>query len=111
MPWPYPRTDVLTFSGGYTQNKVNQADERSTFGGASLSRLWAGWQETFALNFRREHFKVGLDEGIANFLTPDASWTRLRTNDPMDPNKGRRLRFRISGAQKNVLSAASSSIS
>jgi len=107
IPWPYPRTDVVTLTTGYTIENIENTEERTAFIGAGLSRLWAGWQMNYGIQFRRERFKVGLDGANSSFLVPAASWTNLVTNDPIDPTNGRRLIFSASGAHENVLSAAS----
>src|SRR5207249_2093987 len=77
IPWPYPKTDVLTLQTGYTRQHTVTADERTGLLGASLARIWAGWHEAFGLNFRRDKFSVGVDQGIENFLVPDASWSHV----------------------------------
>jgi translocation and assembly module TamA len=107
MPWPYPRTDVLTFSTGYTETREVTSTQQTALAGVHLSRLWAGWQEAFALQYRREKWEVGIDNARSGFLVPEASWNRLRTNDPIDPTRGRRLAFRVAGAHEQVFSAAS----
>lgn len=107
MPWPYPRTDVFTLSSSYTETHTTISDEITSAGGAVLSRIWAGWQEAFALQIRREKWNVGLDNGLSTLLVPEASWNRLRLDDPIDPGNGRHLRFRASGAHESALSDAS----
>ncbi len=105
MPWPYPRSDVLTLSSGYTSTKTTTSEERAGFVGAAFSRLWAGWQENFSLNAKREKWQVGTDSATATYLVPEATWSRLRTNNPIDPTDGSRLRFRGSLANRALLSA------
>lgn len=107
VPWPYPRSDVLTLTAGYARIEANDTRERTVLAGPSWSRLWAGWQQTVALLYRFENFDVGLDAGEAGFLTPEAAWSRYRSNDPIDPSSGRRLRYRASLASEDVLSDAS----
>jgi translocation and assembly module TamA len=107
IPWPYPRTDVLTLGTGYTQQNVASIDEKAYHVGVDLSRLWAGWQYAFGLQFRRQQFTVGLDHGIGHFLVPSGNWSRLLADDPVDPKKGWRLLWHIEGAQQSVLSTTS----
>ena len=106
IPWPYPRSDVLTVSAGYTRNQTAIAEERTMAGGLNLSRLWAGWQEAFQLQYRRAKFTVGLEQGSPGLLVPEASWTRIRTNDPIDPKDGSKLLFDVSGAHRSIASDA-----
>lgn len=105
VPWPYPRSDVLTASTGYTARKTVTSEERTGFVGLAWSRLWAGWQTNVSLNARREKWQVASDSAVATYLVPEASWSRLRTNDPIDPTDGSRLRFRGSLAHEALLSA------
>jgi translocation and assembly module TamA len=105
VPWPYPRSDVLTASTGYTARKTVTTEERTGFVGLAWSRLWAGWQTNVSLNARREKWQVASDSALATYLVPEASWSRLRTNDPIDPTDGSRLRFRGSLANEALLSA------
>lgn len=107
IPWPYPRTDVLTVSGGYAMVKTDVSEQETRLAGVGLARIRAGWQENFAVFYRRERFEVGSDQGHDGFLVPEASWSRLRVNDPVDPSDGGRLRFRISGASQALFSAVS----
>jgi len=107
VPWPYPRTDVLTLSSGYKYTELPINIEETEFVGVGLSRLWAGWQENFGLNFRRETFHIGIDHGVGNLLVPDATWTRLQSDDPIDPRGGRRLRFTVAVSHTAVVSRTS----
>src|SRR6185503_3000582 len=75
VPWPYPRTDVLTLTAGYARIKNQDEFQKTRRIGPSWSRLWAGWQQSVSLIYSREDFEVGLDRGIAHFLAPDASWS------------------------------------
>ena len=105
IPWPYPRSDVMTASTGYSARKTVTTEERTGFVGLAWSRLWAGWQTNVSLNAKREKWQVASDSALATYLVPEGSWSRLRTNDPIDPTDGSRLRFRASLANEALLSA------
>jgi translocation and assembly module TamA len=107
IPWPYPRTDLLTLSTGYAWVKTLTSTSRTSQVGAMWSRGWHDWQQTVALNYRRENFEVGLDHGLSNLLIPEATWSWLRSNDPVSPSDARRLRFRVSAADEAVVSKSS----
>ncbi len=108
IPWPYPRSDVVTLTTGYAIEKnVEAAEERTAFVGARLARLWAGWQMNYGVQYRREQFEIGLDGGNARFLVPSANWSNVVSNDALDPTNGRRLIFSVSGAHESLLSTAS----
>ena len=106
IPWPYPRTDLLTLQTGYAQQQINGSNERTLHVGGDLARLWAGWQYAYGLEFRRQNFTIGLDNGIGHFLVPQGTWSRLMTDDPVNPRDGARLVMHLEGAERSVLSSA-----
>jgi translocation and assembly module TamA len=106
IPGPYPRTDTLSFNLAYDRQITNTLDTKSGLVGAQYTRLLGSWNETFALNFQRENYKVGLDKGVSNLLVPSAGLERVRADDRIDTTNGDRLRFTLQGTAKNALSDA-----
>jgi translocation and assembly module TamA len=106
IPGPYPRTDTLSFNLAYDRQITDVLDSKSGLVGAQYSRLLGSWNETFALNFQRENYKVGLDNGVSNLLVPSAGLERVRADDRIDTTNGDRLRFTLQGTAKNRLSDA-----
>ena len=107
IPWPYPRTDLLTYAIGYVRTETETSEEETGLAGVTWSRAPTNWQETYSVTFRRERFTVGLDQGLSNFLLPEATWSRMSSDSPIAPANGRRLRLHLVGAHEQVLSAAS----
>ncbi len=63
-------------------------------------------REAFSLNWQREDFTVGLDDGISELVVPGASWERVEADDRIFPLDGYRLRLRLQGAHESLLSDA-----
>lgn len=107
IPGPYPRTDVLTFQVGYADLRPETSRSQSALVGVGLTQARGSWREAFGLNFQREDFEVGLDEGISELLIPQASWNQVKADDRISATKGHRLQLDLKGADESLLSNAS----
>jgi translocation and assembly module TamA len=107
IPWPYPRTELLTVSGGYQDLDPQTSRSKTLRVGASLARGRGGARETYALTFQREDFEVGLDEGTSELLMPEVTWSFVRADDRIFTTRGMRVRARLRGAGERVGSDAS----
>ena len=107
IPWPRARTDLLTLGTGY-QDITTVTSQTKTFqSGVSLSRLLGKWRAVPALNYRREKFTVGVDQGTVATLAPEGTWSRIRVDDPLYVKNGDRLRLNVRGASEGMLSDVS----
>jgi len=107
IPGAYPRTDVLTFSLGYSDLRTDTSESQSSLVGVGLTQARGNWREALALNLQREDFKVGLDKGRSDLLIPQATWTRVRADDRISATHGDRVEFTLRGADESLLSKAS----
>ncbi|HEV2852572.1 MAG TPA: autotransporter assembly complex family protein [Thermoanaerobaculia bacterium] len=107
IPGPYPRTDVLSFNLGYQRQDTDTTFSETGLIGAQRTQSRGGWRETLSLNYQREDFEVGLDQGISNLLVPGASWERVKADDRIYTTNGYRLRLGVQGAEGSVLSDSS----
>src|SRR6185295_15623863 len=107
IPGAYPRTDLLTFSVGYDYLHPTTSTSETELAGVSLSRALGRWRQAFGLNYQREDFTVGLDAGVSKLLIPNASWSRVFSDDRIFPSRGERYQFTVRGAGQSVLSNAS----
>lgn len=107
IPGAYPRTDVLTFQVGYADLRPETSESQSALVGVGLTRARGSWREAFGLNFQREDFEVGVDEGVSDLLLPHASWNRVKADDRISATSGQRLEFKFRGADEALLSNAS----
>ena len=107
IPWPNPRTDLLTLSSGYQDLRTVTAHSRIFHSGVSASRLLGQWRVVPALTYRRENFEVGLDSGIVKTLIPEGTWSRTRFDDPVFARNGDRVRLNVRGASESIVSDVS----
>jgi translocation and assembly module TamA len=107
IPGAYPRTDVLTFSLGYSDLRTDTSESKSSLVGLGLTQARGEWREALALNLQREDFEVGLDEGRSELLIPQATWTRVRADDRISTTHGDRVEFTLRGADESLVSNAS----
>ncbi len=107
IPGAYPRTDTLSYNLGYDRQDTNTLQSMAGLVGAQYTFLRRGWTQTYALNFERESYKVGLDHGVSNLLVPSAGYERVQADDRIDTTNGFRARFTLQGTEKNPLSDVS----
>jgi translocation and assembly module TamA len=107
IPWPNPRTDVLTPSVGYQDLTTATFHSRVFRSGISESRLLGQWRVIPALNYRRENFQVGVDSGIVKTLIPEGTWSRVRADDAIFTKNGDRLSLNARLADRRVVSDVS----
>lgn len=106
VPGPYPRTDTLAYSAGFSELQTEDQRRETALLGASLTQTRGGWREAYSLNYQREDFTIGLDEGIAELIVPGVSFERIDADDRIYPLHGRRLQLRVEGAHESLLSDA-----
>lgn len=107
IPGAYPRTDVLTFSVGYSDLRTDTSESQSSLVGVGRTQARGNWREALALNLQREDFEVGLDEGRSELLIPQSTWTRVRADDRISATHGDRVEFTLRGADESLASNAS----
>jgi translocation and assembly module TamA len=104
IPGPYPRTDVLSFNAAFAQEDTETSRSESALLGAQRTQSRGGWREALSLNYRREDFEVGLDQGISELIVPGASYERVDADDRIYTKNGYRLRLSLQGAEESLLS-------
>ncbi len=102
IPGAYPRTDVLTFTLGYAEERPDTSISETAIAGAGLTRSRGRWREAFGLTFQRSDFEVGVDSGVSDLLIPDAGWSRVRADDRIYATRGERVEFGIRGAEESL---------
>ena len=107
IPWPHPRTDVLTLATGYQDQRTVTFHSKLFRSGISESRLLGKWRIVPALNYRRENYQVGVDSGTARTLVPEGTWTRIRADDAVFTKNGDRLMLNARGANRGLVSDVS----
>jgi translocation and assembly module TamA len=107
VPGANPRTDSLSYNLAYDRQSTDTLESKAGLVGAQYTQLRGGWNETYSLNFERENYTVGLDQGTSNLLVPSAGLERVKADDRIYTTNGYRLRFTLQGTAKNPLSDAS----
>ncbi len=107
IPGAYPRTDTLSYNLGYDRQHTSTLESMAGLVGSQYTFLRRGWNQTYALNFERESYKVGLDHGTSDLLVPSAGLERVQANDRIDTTNGFRTRLTLQGTEKNPLSDVS----
>ncbi|HET9235102.1 MAG TPA: BamA/TamA family outer membrane protein, partial [Candidatus Eisenbacteria bacterium] len=112
IPWPYPRTEELSFFGGIGGFDPGWSQSTRITGGTSLSRMRGSWREIVSLAYEHDDWTIGdeddetAEDGETGLLLLSGSWTRTRTDDRFDPANGQSLRVEVKGAHDAVLSSA-----
>jgi translocation and assembly module TamA len=106
IPGAFPRSDNLSFNLAYDRQITSTLESKTGLIGTQYTFLQHGWNETYSLNFQRENYKVGLDNGTSNLLVPSAGLERIRADDRIYTTNGYRLRFTLQGADRSALSDA-----
>jgi translocation and assembly module TamA len=104
IPGPYPRTDVLSFNAAFAQEDTDTSRSESALVGTQRTQSRGGWREALSLNYRREDFEVGLDQGVSELIVPGASYERVDADDRIYTKNGYRLRLSLQGAEESLLS-------
>ncbi|HSK75984.1 MAG TPA: POTRA domain-containing protein, partial [Thermoanaerobaculia bacterium] len=108
IPGPYPRTDILAFNAAYALEDTDTAESESMLLGAQRTQTrWGDWREALSLNYQRDDFEVGLDQGISTLLVPGVSYERVKADDRIYTTNGYRLRVGAQGAEESLLSDTS----
>ena len=107
IPWPYPRTEVLTATLGYSSLHADYGRAEALRMGLGIARSRGRVREDIALLYQREDFAVGIDSGLSTLLLPELRWTRTWADDRLDPRRGARLRLRLRSAWEEVISDVS----
>ena len=106
IPWPYPRTEELSFFGGLGGFDPGWSRSFRFTGGTSLSRMRGSWREIVSLAYEHDDWTIGDTDDVSGLVLLSGSWTRTRTDDRFDPQNGQSLRLEVKGSHKAVLSTA-----
>lgn len=109
VPGAKPLTDKLRYSGGYQYEEIADTDSVSRLirlGPEWHSRRPNGWQRVVSLKWQHEDYRLGDDSGISTLLLPGVSYSRLNSDNSIDPSRGYRVQFEVSAAKEGLLSDA-----
>jgi len=106
LPLDPPMTDLIRLTAGYQREDIeNVESELLTLGQQWQHQLDNGWLQVLSLRWEGERFNIGNDEkGTSTLLLPGAGYSRIHTDSPLDPSRGYRLQFDLTGSHRAALS-------
>lgn len=107
VPGAYPRTDVWTYTLGYSRLAPTTSTSETALAGVGLTRSRGAWREAYGLTFQRADFEVGVDSGVSKLLIPETSWSRVDADDRIYPLHGQRVQVKLRAADRSVASDSS----
>jgi translocation and assembly module TamA len=101
LPLGSPRDEWLSFDTGYKyENPEDSRSDEFRLGVKQIKRRWRGWQETRFVDYRRESFRVGEDDGTSNLVIPGLSWATQPGLLTARPRGAQRVAFTVSGTDE-----------
>lgn len=104
VPLGDPVAEALSLSARYSEEETESRTSRIEGLTASVTTLQGQWVQVLSLNFEREDYAVGEDDAFSQLLYPALSWTRVRADDRIRPDKGSRIYLELRGAADAVVS-------
>jgi translocation and assembly module TamA len=106
LPLDPPMTDLIRLTGGYQREDIeNVESELLSFGQQWQHQLDSGWLQVLSLRWEGERFNIGDDEtGTSSLFLPGAGYSKIHANSPLDPSRGYRLQFDVTGSHQALLS-------
>lgn len=106
LPLDPPMTDLIRLTGGYQREDIeNVESELLSFGQQWQHQLDDGWLQVLSLRWEGERFNIGDDEtGTSSLLLPGAGYSKRRADSQLDPSRGYRLQFDVTGSHQALLS-------
>ncbi|MDX1458373.1 MAG: autotransporter assembly complex family protein [Marinobacter sp.] len=108
LPLDPPMTDLIRLTAGYQREDIEDVQsERLTMGQQWQHELDSGWLQILSLRWEGERFTIGEDRpNTSSLLLPGAGYSKLRADTALDPSRGYRLQFDVTGAHRAALSDA-----
>lgn len=106
LPLDPPMTDSIRLSAGYQREEIEDIEsELLTLGQQWKHQLDDGWQQVASLRWEGERFRIGDDRSeTSSLLLPGLGYSRLQSDSPLDPSRGYRIQFDVTGSHRAVLS-------
>lgn len=108
LPLDPPMTDSLRLGAGYQRERIEDVEsERLTLGQQWQHQLDTGWMQVVSIRWEGERFRIGEGErSTSSLLLPGLSYSKLHADSPLDPSRGYRLQFDLTGAHRAIISDA-----
>ncbi len=108
LPLDPPMTDSIRLSAGYQREHIEDVEsERLTLGQQWQHELDNGWLQILSMRWEGERFRIGdAPSSTSSLLLPGAGYSKLRADTALDPSRGYRLQFDVTGSHRAALSDA-----
>lgn len=104
IPGRKPLTDNYIARTSYAQEKTSTTDSTTWIIGAQDQKVRGKQRRSYGLSLEQERYRFGGTTQSTQLLVPEVEWTRVDTDNRLDPTRGYRLNLRVSGADSNLLS-------
>lgn len=106
LPLDPPMTDSIRLSAGYQREEIEDIEsELLTLGQQWKHQLDDGWKQVASLRWEGERFRIGDDRPeTSSLLLPGLGYSKLQSDSPMDPSRGYRIQFDVTGSHRAALS-------
>ena len=106
LPLDPPMTDSIRLSAGYQREDIEDVEsELLTFGQQWKHQLDNGWLQVASIRWEGERFRIGDDDPEqSSLLLPGLGYSKLQADSPLDPSRGYRIQFDVTGSHRAVIS-------
>ncbi len=114
VPVQDPRTDQLSYSISVISDYPDTSESTSVTAGLAYthsSGIWrltegriAGWRNTYGLDYVREEWETGSDNGLTSLIMPKVSWLYLNTESRFITTRGWRAQLDLRGSSESLAS-------
>ncbi|WP_292047683.1 autotransporter assembly complex family protein [Marinobacter sp.] len=106
LPLDPPMTDSIRLSAGYQREDIEDVEsELLTFGQQWKHQLDNGWLQVASIRWEGERFRIGNDDPEqSSLLLPGLGYSKLQADSPLDPSRGYRIQFDVTGSHRAVIS-------
>ena len=106
LPLDPPMTDSIRLSAGYQREDIEDVEsELLTLGQQWKHQLNNGWLQVASIRWEGERFRIGdEDPEQSSLLLPGLGYSKLQADSPLDPSRGYRIQFDVTGSHRAVIS-------
>jgi translocation and assembly module TamA len=106
LPLDPPMTDSIRLSAGYQREDIEDVEsELLTLGQQWKHQLDDGWLQVASIRWEGERFRIGNDDPEqSSLLLPGLGYSKRQADSPLDPSRGYRIQFDLTGSHRAVIS-------
>ncbi|QSP94423.1 outer membrane protein assembly factor [Marinobacter salinisoli] len=108
LPLDPPMTDLIRLTAGFQREDIDNVEsELITIGQQWQHQLDNDWLQVLSIRWEGERFNIRDEErGTSSLFLPGAAYSKIHADSPLDPSRGYRLQFDITGSHRALLSKA-----